>query len=142
MIQPNEQQFMPDQLLPSTISDQNLSQSQKQYFPSTSTHFIAIQAFLQNVAGKLHGQSKSDILPESSDKAVVDELMSRAAASNVPVTELAGRFMVPAEIGRRWTMGEMMQILQDQQAFLKAREKDLQKLPVEGLVDVSMLPLV
>jgi len=36
------------------------------------------------------------------DNEVADELLSRAAACKVPVTGLAGRFMVPAEISRRW----------------------------------------
>ena len=54
--------------------------------------------------------------------------------------------MVPAELGVRSekasTMGEMMDILQDQQAFQLAREKDLLNYPADDLIDESMLPLM
>ena len=92
------------------------------------------------------GLPKSARVEEGGDKSVADELLSRAAASKVPVTELAGRFMVPVEIGVRWgnacNFDEMMDILHDKQTLQLAREKDPLIYPADDLVDASMLPLI
>ena len=59
---------------------------------------------------------------------------------------MAGRFTVPKEIAARWaqasTMGDMMQILQDQRSFQLEREKDPLAYPDHDLVDGSMLSLI
>ena len=73
-------------------------------------------------------------------------LLSRTAPSRVPVTGMAGRFMVPKDIADRWaqaaTMEDMMQILEDQQTFQSQREKNPLAYPDHDLVDGSMLPLI
>jgi len=83
-------------------------------------------------------------IPDENDLAAA--LLSRTAPCRVPVTGMAGRFMVPKDIADRWaqaaTMEDMMQILEDQQTFQSQREKNPLAYPDHDLVDGSMLPLI
>ena len=74
------------------------------------------------------GQPKLPAPDNSLDKEIADELLSRTAASKIPLTGMSGRFMVPAGIANRWKTasiaGDMLQILHDRQAFQLSRQKN------------------